>query len=390
MSSHGTKPPGYDVIIAGARCAGAATALQLACAGARVLVVDREAYGTDTLSTHALMRTGVVLLQRWGVLDQVIAAGTPAVRCTTFHYGDEQVEVDVKPGDGITALCAPRRTVLDRLLADAAMAAGAEIRYGWSLQDLVRDEAGRIVGAVLQDPNGRSATQRAALVVGADGRHSTVARLTGAALETETGNSSAGFFGYVSGIEDRGYRWYFRPGAHMAVIPTNEGAHCVAVFVPRARFRDTFGADAAAGYHAVIAGFDAAIAQVVTARPVDRLRRYTGAPGHLRRCHGPGWALVGDAGYFKDPITAHGITDALRDAELVSGAVLGTRPGDLAGYQDVRDRLSVPLFEVTAEIAGYGWSLDRLKFLHARLSAAMKFELAHMMTEAGKSPVLAA
>jgi flavin-dependent dehydrogenase len=128
----------------------------------------------------------------------------------------------------------------------------------------------------------------------------------------------------------------------------------------------------------------------VDASPAKRLRRYTGAAGHLRRCQGPRWALVGDAGYFKDPITAHGITDALRDAELLSGAVLGTRPGGLSAYQQLRDRLSMPLFEVTAEIAGYGWSLDRLKFLHARLSAAMKLELAHMMTAARKPPVLAA
>jgi 2-polyprenyl-6-methoxyphenol hydroxylase-like FAD-dependent oxidoreductase len=336
------------------------------------------------------MRTGVALLQRWGVLERVIAADTPAVTCTSFHYGDELVEIDIRPGDGITALHAPRRTVLDRLLVDAAIDAGAELRYGWSLEDLVRDDDGRYSGAVLQGPDGRSAVERAALVVGADGRQSTVARLVGAAPAAATANSSAGIFGYFPGIGNSGYHWYFRAGAHMAVIPTNDGAHCVAVFVPRARYRDSFGADAAAGFRTLVESFDPAIMAAVDASPAKRLRRYTGAAGHLRRCQGPRWALVGDAGYFKDPITAHGITDALRDAELLSGAVLGTRPGGLSAYQQLRDRLSMPLFEVTAEIAGYGWSLDRLKFLHARLSAAMKLELAHMMTAARKPPVLAA
>ena len=120
----------YDVVIVGARCAGAATAMLLARAGHRVLVVDRGRYGTDTLSTHALMRGAVIQLHRWNVLPAVVAAGTTPVRQATFFYGDESVAVPIAPRDGIDALYAPRRHVLDRLLVDAARVAGADVAYG--------------------------------------------------------------------------------------------------------------------------------------------------------------------------------------------------------------------------------------------------------------------
>src|SRR5215831_12691096 len=122
--------PRYDAVIIGARCAGAATALLLARSGAKVLVVDRQAYGSDTMSTHALMRGAVLQLNRWGLIPEIAAAGTPAIRSTTFHYGGEAFRVALKPDHGVECLFAPRRTVLDRLLVDAAREAGAEVRHG--------------------------------------------------------------------------------------------------------------------------------------------------------------------------------------------------------------------------------------------------------------------
>ena len=137
----------YDVIVVGARPAGAATALMLARAGARVLLVDRDAPGTDTLSTHALMRGGVMQLRKWGLADRLAAAGTPAVRRTTFYYGREAVAIDIKAQHGVAALMAPRRTLLDPMLAAAAAVAGAELRYGVAFEDVLRDDAGRVTGA---------------------------------------------------------------------------------------------------------------------------------------------------------------------------------------------------------------------------------------------------
>src|SRR5919202_1106128 len=133
------KSEGYAPLVVGARCAGAATAMLMARRGMKVLVIDRAAYGADTVSTHALMRGAVLQLHRWGVLPRLEEMATPAVRSTTFHYGAEDpVAVAIRPADGVDALYAPRRTVLDSALADAAVEAGADVRHGHSLVALTR------------------------------------------------------------------------------------------------------------------------------------------------------------------------------------------------------------------------------------------------------------
>src|SRR5215468_8783309 len=166
----------YDAVIIGARCAGAATALLLARSGAKVLVVDRQAYGSDTLSTHALMRGAVLQLSRWGLIPGITAAVTPAIRATTFHYGSEAIRVAIKPEHGVDCLFAPRRTLLDRLLVDAARNAGAEVRHGVLLSELLFSPDGRAIGVSLKGAGGSSMTLRTDIVIGADGRQSTVAQ----------------------------------------------------------------------------------------------------------------------------------------------------------------------------------------------------------------------
>jgi len=150
-----SSTPRYDTIVVGSRASGAATAMLLARRGQRVLVVDRSQFGADTLSTHALMRGAVLQLHRWGLLERIIAAGTPPIRRTTFDYGTDRVEIDVKPAHGVDALYAPRRTVLDPVLVDAAAHAGAEIRFGVSVHDVRRDRQGRVAGVTGRDRAGR-------------------------------------------------------------------------------------------------------------------------------------------------------------------------------------------------------------------------------------------
>ena len=145
-SSNVHKDRHWDVIVVGARVAGAATAMLLARAGLRVLCVDRSRYGGDTVSTHALMRGGVLQLQRWGVLDAVADAGTPPVRRTVFHYGAESAVVSIRPSAGVDALYAPRRTVIDALLVDAAQRAGATVEFGAAVAGLHRDRDGQVTG----------------------------------------------------------------------------------------------------------------------------------------------------------------------------------------------------------------------------------------------------
>src|SRR5262249_28805882 len=147
--------PAYDVVVVGARCAGAATAMLLARAGLRVLAVDRQAYGADTLSTHALMRPAVMQLARWGLFEPLIRSGSPVIASSTFHYGKQEIPVAIRPEPGIPGLIAPRRTVLDRLLVDAARKAGATIVHDTTVHELVFDAKGRVRGVVLADAEGR-------------------------------------------------------------------------------------------------------------------------------------------------------------------------------------------------------------------------------------------
>jgi 2-polyprenyl-6-methoxyphenol hydroxylase-like FAD-dependent oxidoreductase len=370
--------PHYDVVVVGARPAGAATAMLLARAGLRVLVVDRSRYGADTLSTHALMRGGVLQLHRWGLLDRVVDAGTPAVRRTTFRYHDEEVVISISPSHGVDALYAPRRTVLDPLLVDAAAEAGAEVRYGVTVVGLRSDRRGRVAGIEGRDDAGRPLAVDAALVIGADGLRSTVARHVGAPLVRIGRGASALVYGYWAGVDTDGYEWIFRPEACAGLIPTNDGLACVFAAASPARIgrggRDVL--------DAVLEQASPATADRVRAGTAPAgVRTFLGHPGLVRRAWGPGWALVGDAGYWKDPLGAHGLTAALRDAELLARAVISSATTDepesvaLARYQSTRDRLSREMFDAMDAVAGQRWTDHEIGPLLRRISAAMADEV---------------
>ncbi len=373
----------YDAVIVGARAAGAATALLLARAGLDVLVVDRGHYGDDTLSTHALMRAGVLQLHRWGLLPRVVAAGTPPVRRTTFHVGPEPTVVSIKPAYGVDALYAPRRTVLDPILADAAKAAGADIRYGTTVTGLLRDHHGRVIGIRGHDARHRLFSARAAITIGADGLSSRVAHWAGAPVERAGQSAGAYVYGYWDGLATDGYEWFFRPEGTAGVIPTNHGQACVFVGTTPARFGEELARTPTIGYLSLLDAVAPELAERLgrAHRPTE-LRRFPGRPGHIRQAWGPGWALVGDAGYYKDPISAHGLSDALRDAELLARAVIGgsgagetDRARALAGYEETRNRLSEELFTVTDVIASYQWNAAKVEALLLGLSAAMADEV---------------
>jgi 2-polyprenyl-6-methoxyphenol hydroxylase-like FAD-dependent oxidoreductase len=379
----------YDVVIAGARCAGAATALLLARSGLRVLVVDPLRYGSDTLSTHALMRGAVLQLHRWGLLDAVRSSGAPPVRTTTFHYGDDVVEVNIKPRDGVDALYAPRRTVLDPVLVDAAREAGAEFAYGASVTDLVRDGDGRVRGATIAEGDGEASDVSADLVIGADGMRSRVARILGAQAEYETPHAACSIYGYWPGVPLRGYHWFYDIGVSIGTIPTNDGDTCVFVLVPQALFMDRREEGIATLFHEAVEAVSPALGEHVrTTEASGKLRAFPGYAGFLRRSVGPGWALVGDAGYFRDPITAHGITDALREAELLSRAILGNGGDGLSGYQALRDERVRGLLDVTDQIASFDWDLEEAQEHHLELNRQMnaQVDVLRGLYEAGPDP----
>jgi len=381
----------YDVVIVGARCAGAATAMLLAACGLRVLVFDKSRYGTDTLSTHALMRPAVLLLHRWGLTDRLEAEGTPRISKTSFHYasheGREAVEVDIKPRHGVDALYAPRRTVLDRTLADAAREAGADLRHGVQMLDLLRSNAGRVSGVRLRDESGNVRDVRAGIVIGADGRRSGVARLVGSTPYVVGRHTTTCAYGYFRDLPVDGNRWYYGPGMGAGAIPTNDDQTLLFAAVSRDFARGS-AADRASAFHRVIREVAPDVgARVSDVQRVGKLHFFPGMPGFLRQPYGDGWALVGDAGYMTDPITAHGITNALRDAELLARAI--TEGGSLADYQTERDDLSLKFFEVSDRVASLDWDIPTVQQYHKMMSQEMGREEEALVTMASASATAA-
>jgi flavin-dependent dehydrogenase len=375
-----------DVIVVGGRVAGAATAMLLAREGARVVLLDRGRPGSDTVSTHALMRAGVMQLSRWGVLGTVVASGAPPVRRTLFHYADgETVQVSIRPSGGVDALYAPRRTVLDAILVDAAAAAGVEVHHGTAVTGLLRDGDGRVHGVRAVGAAGRRVVLRAPVTIGADGIRSVVAEQADAPVVRRGSHAGAVLYRYLTDLPAAGYEWAWGGGGAAGLVPTNDGATLAFASTTPARMRvlRRLGQEEALATLLGKVSPDLA-ARARAARPVGRIHGWAGAPGHVRRSWGQGWALVGDAGYFKDPITAHGITDALRDAELLSRAVQETLADAvpeceaLSRYQRTRDRLSARLFEVTEAVAGYDWDTERIRGLLRQVSAAMTDEVEHL------------
>jgi len=264
------------------------------------------------------------------------------------------------------------------MLADAARAAGAEVRFGVSVTGLRRGRAGRVTGIT-----GRAGEARleagADLVIGADGRRSTIARCVGARAAHVAPASSVVIYRYVRDDAPDGYHWYFRDGAAAGVIPTNDGLACVFAATSAERLPRELDGGADAAWRRILTraapGLTGRLNRRGAAGPP---RVFPGLTGYLRDAAGPGWALVGDAGYFKDPISAHGITDALRDAEILARAVVSGDPDAVRRYQAERDELSLRLFRVTARIASFAWTADEIGDHLFELGNAMTVETAAM------------
>jgi 2-polyprenyl-6-methoxyphenol hydroxylase-like FAD-dependent oxidoreductase len=346
----------YDVIVVGARCAGSPVAMLLARNGYKVLVVDRATFPSDTISTHLVHPPGVAALRRWGLLDRLRAAGCPPIHTYAFDMGP--FVISGSPGSMQEPVAyAPRRTVLDKLLLDAASEAGAEIREGFTVA-AVAHEDGRVVGIRGHARDGRVVTERARVVVGADGVHSVVARDVVAEEYRAKPPLQAGYYTYWSGLPMNGvFEAYDRGDRSWAAWPTNDDLTLVIVGWPIAQF-DSNKTDIERHYLAALERAPAFRDRVAAAR---REERFVGmaVPNFFRKPFGPGWALVGDAGYNKDFITAQGIQDAFRDAELCAHAIQESFEGArsfedaMASYQSTRDERVLAIYEFTCEFASY-------------------------------------
>jgi flavin-dependent dehydrogenase len=345
----------YDAIIVGARCAGAPTAMLLARKGYRVLLVDRASFPSDTPKGHYIQPSGVAYLQRWGLLERIVASGAPAVRRVTFDLGPFALQGSPRwPTGQIAEAYAPRRAVVDQILVEAAVAAGAELRERFSVDDLLWDD-GRVVG-IQGRTSGAAVSEWTRIVIGADGTYSRVARAVDAPTYNARPPRTGAYWSYWSGVPLDGIEFYPRTERLAVAFPTNDGLVCVA-----AQWRH-------AEFHAVRSNVERSYFAVLDHAPslAERVRhgtRETPFEGrfdlhnYFRKPFGPGWALVGDAGYLKDPITGQGMGDAFRDGELLADAIdagfAGRRPLEeaLADYERRRNEQVMPMYDFSYQLA---------------------------------------
>jgi flavin-dependent dehydrogenase len=359
---HSTSRRCHDVVVVGARVAGSATAMLLARLGRDVVVLDRASFPSDTVSTHSIARSGVVQLRRWGLLNDVLDSGAPAIRQVTFNAGGESTSRTIKEKAGVHFLVAPRRYVLDMLLANAAERAGADVRPGVTVTGLRRDGHGGVVGVSGQDRTGAPVELRTRYVVGADGLGSRVAGLVGATVSEAGPAGGAAQYAYYSGIPWSGIEFFDAARSFAGVFPTHDGQACIWVCNPAAdvkAVRRRTGSRVQA-FDELLTGSAPQLAERLRqARRTSPVQGMLRQPNQLRQAFGPGWALVGDAGYYRDAITAYGISDAFRDAELLAVALdqalggVATESTALGAYQQQRDRAVREIFEITCRLAGY-------------------------------------
>jgi flavin-dependent dehydrogenase len=382
----------YDAIVVGARCAGASTALLLTRAGYRVLLVDKGTYGSDTLSTHLIHQPGVAALARWGLLDQVRASGCPPLTRAVYEVADIRIEGCARGVDGHQEGFSPRRRVLDALLVDAAVAAGAEFRDRCRVTGLLRDGTGRVVG-VEGRHDGRTFTERAPLVIGADGMRSAVADLVAAPYTVRDPQLTCAYYTYWQDLPAC-LELYERHGGWVAAVPTNDEATLVLAYFPQSRFGEVR-TDARRAYEQQIRSTAPALSdRLLGKQPVERLRGTGDQQNYFRQATGPGWVLVGDAGHHKDSITARGISDAFWQAEALVREVEGTLGGDpvhldraLARFAEDRDRHLTPGYEATLGVARLDPHEQRLSLLRAVQSdpelTAIYFDMVAGIASAG-------
>jgi flavin-dependent dehydrogenase len=352
----------YDAIIVGARCAGASTAMLLAHKGYRVLLVDRNTFPSDlTLSTHLVWPSGIAQLERWGLLDELVSSGTPAIDKGIMDLGPFTLEGRFPPIDGVSAAYAPRRKLLDGLLVEAATRAGAELWEGCTVDELLVDHNPRhpepvVCGIRGRRRGGRTFDAKAAIVVGADGMRSTIARMVEAPTYHTRPPLAGTYFTYWSGLSSTGSTLYPRAYRSVVAFPTNDDLTLVGVNWAIKDFPAVRG-DIAGHYHQAIAGAAPDLAERLRAATREARWIGTAIPGFFRRPYGPGWALVGDAGYVKDPCTAQGITDAFHHAGLLADAIdrglTGRRSlhDALADYERQRNETAMPMYEFTSQLA---------------------------------------
>lgn len=335
----------YDAIVVGARCAGSSLAMLLARRGAKVLLVDRATFPSEIPHGHFIHRQAPPRLQRWGLLDAIAAETTP-VTSALVDMGDFPLICRDLEIDGVAWGYGPRRSTLDKILVDAAVEAGAEVRQGFNVDEYIVED-GAIAGIRGHAGDGRRLEERATITVGADGRNSRLAQTVKAPVYEEEPALTGYYFSYWQDVAAEPFEMYVRNADRRVTLAFRTNRDIFAVFV-------SFGIEDLPRFRANIEGeFMRTLSlapdfheRVHAGKRVERFYGATDLPNFYRKPYGPGWALVGDAGMHKDPYMALGISDALRDAEILADAMGDGLSGKasmeeaLAGYEAQRNAAS--------------------------------------------------
>jgi flavin-dependent dehydrogenase len=381
----------YDAIVIGGRCAGSPTAMLLARRGYRVLLVDKARFPSDTVSTHFIHAPGVAALERWGLADAVAATTCPAVTEYHFDFGFFTITGTPRPSGDTEVGYAPRRYLIDQILVEAAAAAGVEVRPGFTVEELLVDD-GTVVGIRGHDAGSAALTERATVVIGADGRRSVVAKAVSPEVYNEKPNLAAVYYAYWSDLPASRFEVFVRDRRGWGAIPTNDGLTYVVAGWPEDEFKANRN-DVEGNY---LKAFEQSPEFAERIRGATRETKFWGAgdlAGYLRKPYGRGWALVGDAGYHKHPITAMGMTDAFIDAERLVTALDATLSGResyeaaMALYQRTRDEHAIPMYEMTSDFAALQPPPEDLQQVLAAVSRNQESMDQFASIQAGTMPI---
>jgi flavin-dependent dehydrogenase len=383
-----------DVVIVGARCAGAPLAMLLARTGRRVLVLERGRIGSDKISTLYIQPPGVAHLQAWGLLDAVRATGAPELRTVTYEMSGTRISGEARWPDSMPRAYAPRRTRLDPLLAEAAVAAGADLRERSGVTGLLQDGSGRVTGVRYTtagaDGRRKECTVQAHLVVGADGMRSTVAELVGAPTTVSDPTLTCAYYTFWHGLH-AGFEMYEGETGWVSSVPTSDGLVLVSAYHPQEEF-DRVRHAADASYRAGIAANSPGLAERMRgATQAAPLTGFGDQRNFFRQASGPGWVLVGDAGHHKDSLPARGIGDAFLQVQLLVHHLQNCDAGDdqdraLVAFGEDRDRLLTDSYRATLLVAS-AQSRPQRRALLATVAADPVLTQRYFDTVAGLAPV---
>jgi len=359
----------YDVIVIGARCAGAVTAMLLARQGHRVLLIERGLIPSDVHQGHFIHKQGPRLLAEWGLLGKVVATNCPPITTHLTDFGDGPlIGRNIRVGQ-VAWGYGPRRRQLDQVLVDAAIEAGAEFRPNFLVESVLWN--GRRVQGIRgrQRHRGVSCTEKAHITIGADGKNSAFAGAVGAPSYEETPSLTCWYFSYWSGVPTEGFEMYLPGKRAIFSFPTNDNLFAIFIAWPVEEFHSVK-ADIEGQFMRVVDLVPGLAERVRCGRREERFYGTADLPSFLRCPCGPGWALVGDAGCHKDPFMALGICDGFRDAKFLATAVhegLGRRNSlDEALVRYERRRNDATMADYRENIAGASFNPMPVELLQLR------------------------